>query len=186
VIIATANGQDELRPTHTEASVSVRSRERADPAVIERVYADHYRDVFRYALTLTRSVEDAEETTADTYERALRTWRDVPVRPVAWLLLTARRIATDRWRRARRLARIVVMAQSTPSASLADRDPEFGAWFEALGEVLTARQREVLTLRYQRDLTDGDIGAVMGLSESGVRSLVSRALAELRSHPELL
>jgi DNA-directed RNA polymerase specialized sigma24 family protein len=52
--------------------------------------------------------------------------------------------------------------------------------------VLTARQREVLVLRYQRDLTDADIGSVMRLSESGVRSLVARALAILRSHPELL
>jgi RNA polymerase sigma factor, sigma-70 family len=186
VIIAAANGQDELRPKHSEATVSVRSLERVDPVVIERVYADHYRDVFRYALTLTRSVEDAEEITADTFERSLRTWSHVPVRPVAWLLLTARRIATDRWRRARRLARIVVMAQSTRFASFADRDPEFGAWFDALAEVLTPRQREVLILRYQRDLTDADIGVVMGLSESGVRSLVARALAELRSHPELL
>lgn len=186
MIIAIATGQDELRPKHSEPAVSVRSLVRVDPVVIERAYADHYRDVFRYALTLTRSVEDAEEITADTFERAMRTWSQVPVRPAAWLLLTARRIATDRWRRARRLARIVVMQQSARSASLADRDPEFDAWFEGLAKVLTDRQREVLILRYQRDLTDADIGVVMGLSESGVRSLVARALAELRSHPELL
>jgi RNA polymerase sigma-70 factor (ECF subfamily) len=186
VIIATTDGQDGQRPTHVDSVVSVHSRTRADPAVIERVYADHYRDVFRYALAFTRSVDDAEEITADTFERAMRAWTQVPERPIAWLLLTARRIATDRWRRARRLARIVVMAQPTRSGSVADLDPEFDAWFEGLARVLTDRQREVLVLRYQRDLTDADIGAVMGLSESGVRSLVARALTELRSHPELL
>jgi RNA polymerase sigma-70 factor (ECF subfamily) len=186
VIIATANGPDELRVTHADAKVSVATREHADPALIERVYADHYRDVFRYALAMTRSVEEAEEVTSDTFERALRTWTDTPVRPVAWLLLTARRIATDRWRRARRLARIVMTAQSSQRPSLAEYDPEFDDWFGALAKVLTERQREVLILRYQRDLADTDIGAVMGLSESGVRSLVARALAELRAHPELL
>ena len=41
-------------------------------------------------------------------------------------------------------------------------------------------------LRYQRDLSDADIGLVMNLSESGVRSLVTRALESLRAHPELL
>ena len=41
-------------------------------------------------------------------------------------------------------------------------------------------------LRYQRDLTDADIAVVMGLTESGVRSLAARALAALRAHPELL
>ncbi len=159
---------------------------RAESAAIERLYADHYRDVLRYVLALTRSLEDAEEITADTFERALRTWRQVPERPVAWLLLTARRIATDRWRRARHLARLIPRIGNGHSASLSGHDTEFGTWFEALARVLTARQREVLILRYQRDLTDADIGSVMGLSESGVRSLVARALAVLRSHAELL
>ena len=159
---------------------------RADPAVIERIYADHYRDVFRYVLGLTRSVEDAEEITADTFERALRTWRQVPDRPIAWLLVTARRMATDRWRRARRLARIIALSAPARPGPASNPDAEFWDWFEALGRVLTTRQREVLVLRYQRDLTDADIGRVMGLSESGVRSLVARALEVLRLHPEVL
>jgi len=111
---------------------------------------------------------------------------EVPDRPVAWLLLTARRLATDRWRRARRLARILVAGRSTRFGTTSGLDPDFDTWFASLASVLTARQREVLVLRYQRDLTDADIGSVMGLSESGVRSLVARALAVLRSHPELL
>lgn len=56
MIIATVDGQDELRPTHTEAKVSVRSRERPDPAAIERVYADHYRDVFQRSLLYSEAV----------------------------------------------------------------------------------------------------------------------------------
>jgi DNA-directed RNA polymerase specialized sigma24 family protein len=44
----------------------------------------------------------------------------------------------------------------------------------------------VLVLRYQRDLTDADIASVLGMSESGVRSLVARAVEALRAHPELL
>jgi RNA polymerase sigma-70 factor (ECF subfamily) len=152
----------------------------------ERVYADHYRDVYRYVLALTRSAADAEDLTADTFERALRRWSAVPERPAPWLLLTARRLVTDRWRRARRLARILVAGRSTRSSTTDSLDPDFDAWFASLATVLTARQREVLVLRYQRDLNDADIGSVMSLSESGVRSLVARVLAVLRSHPELL
>lgn len=152
----------------------------------ERIYATHFRDVYRYVLSLTRSVEESEDICADTFERALRAWSDAPDRPVAWLLLTARRLATDRWRRARRLARLLVSSKSNRAGASATFDADFDAWFASLASVLTERQREVLVLRYQRDLTDLDIGSVMGLSESGVRSLVSRALAVLRSHPELL
>jgi len=159
---------------------------RADPAIIEHLYADHYRDVFRYVLAMTRSAEDAEDITADCFERALRTWRQVPERPIAWLLLTARRMATDRWRRARRLARILALRGNPGTSPESNLDADFREWFDALARVLNERQREVLILRYQRDLADADIGQVMGLSESGVRSLVARALEILRSHPELL
>jgi RNA polymerase sigma factor (sigma-70 family) len=155
-------------------------------AGFDEVYAAHYRDVFRYALALTRSLEEAEEVTADTFERALRGWSTVPDRPIAWLLVTARHIATDRWRRARRLARIALATRPAPAAGEGTSEADFRAWFDSLAAVLTTRQREVLVLRYQGDLADADIGSIMGLSESGVRSLIARALAVLRSHPELL
>ena len=184
--IARARREGEPAASNDTIVVPLQAVARADTAAVERLYASHYRDVFRYVLALTHSPEEAEEVTEDTFERALRTWRQVPQRPVAWLLLTARRIATDRWRRARHFARLLPHLGDARSQSVPGRDGEFGAWFEALARVLTARQREVLILRYQRDLTDADIGAVMGLSESGVRSLVARALAVLRSHPELL
>jgi RNA polymerase sigma-70 factor (ECF subfamily) len=186
VSIARARREGEPAASNDTIVVPLQAIARADSAVIERLYAEHYRDVFRYILALTRSLEEAEEVTEDTFERALRTWRQAPERPVAWLLLTARRIATDRWRRARRLARILVARGGARPESSSASDRDFNEWFEALASVLTARQREVLVLRYQRDLTDADIGAVMDLSESGVRSLVARALATLRSHPELL
>ncbi len=185
-MIVRAHGEGDALEQNDRVVVPLQAVARADTAAVERLYVEHYRDVFRYIVALTHSLEEAEEVTEDTFERALRTWRQVPERPVAWLLLTARRIATDRWRRARHLARLIPRIGNGHSASLSSHDAEFSTWFEALARVLTARQREVLILRHQRDLTDADIGVVMGLSESGVRSLVARALAVLRSHPELL
>jgi RNA polymerase sigma factor (sigma-70 family) len=186
VAIALAEISEKPPPPNGGLVVAVQAPTRARAIGFEHVYAAHYGDVYRYVLGLTRSADDAEEITADTFERALRSWSALPERPIAWLLLTARRLATDRWRRARRLARILVAGRSPRVAANASLDPEFDSWFDSLSTVLTTRQREVLVLRYQRDLTDADIGTVMGLSESGVRSLVSRALAVLRSHPELL
>lgn len=163
-----------------QARTSARVRE------FEQVYALHYRDVYRYILALTRSPADADEVTSETFERALRAWDRAPRPPLPWLLLTARRLATDRWRRARRFARVALRLQAEPRGDAGERSTEFWLWFDAVAAVLTDRQREVLLLRYQRDLTDADIGRILGLSESGVRSLVARALAILRSHPELL
>src|SRR5687768_10882327 len=75
-------------------------------AQIDAIYTRHFRDVYRYVLGLTRSHDEAEDVTAETFERALQAWRQperVPVAPLPWLLLTSRRVAIDRWRRLRRL-----------------------------------------------------------------------------------
>jgi RNA polymerase sigma-70 factor (ECF subfamily) len=162
----------------------------ATTAVFEVLYERHYRDVYRYVLGLTRSRDDADDVSAETFERAYAATlagRGPGDRPVPWLLLTARRIVTDRWRRVRRLMRVESRArvrQIDPDAG--ESRTEFWLWFDAMSRALSDRQREVLLLRYQRDLTDDDIALVMGLTPSGVRSLVARALAVLRDHPELL
>lgn len=153
---------------------------------LEDAYRLHYRAVHRYLLAFTGSHADAEEIAADTFERALRTWEDAPDPALPWLLLTARRIAMDRWRRARRWSRVVLGLRSGERADAGERQTEFWLWFAEISKLLTARQREVLVLRYQRDLTDIDVGRIMGISESGVRSLVARAIDVLRAHPEVL
>ena len=155
----------------------------------EALFQRHHRDVYRYVLALTRSHADADDITAETFERALRSapTSGLPVeRALPWLLLTARRITTDRWRRLRRLGRLGPLVRGGRDDGIDLRKSEFWLWFDALCEALPERQREVLVLRYHRDLSDADIALVMDLTASGVRSLVARALESLRRHPEVL
>ena len=148
------------------------------------------RDVFRYCFALTRRVEDAEDVTAEVFERGLRAWQadgGDHDRSLPWLLLVARRILIDRARRKRLIRWLPLPADPMVVGSSADSDRvEFWLWFDRLAEALTSRQREVLLLRYQSDLTDAEIGRILGLTEAGVRSLAARAIAALRQHPELL
>ena len=158
----------------------------------EDVYQAHYRDVYRYVLLRLGRQGDVEDIVADTFDRAFTAWRKgqgPSGRALPWLLVIARRIVVDRWRR-HRLVRWIPLAGDDVSPE--PRDPidqrgqvEFWIWLEALAKVLPERQREVIFLRYQRDLTDDEIGRVLGLTSSGVRTLVARALAALREHPEL-
>jgi RNA polymerase sigma-70 factor (ECF subfamily) len=152
---------------------------------VEAVWIRHYQDVYRYALILTHSHEDAQEIASDVFERALH-WAAPPDAPLPWLLVVTRRLATDRWRRARRFAAILLSGRSRRVEEGAEARSEFWAWFDAVSAVLTPRQWEVLALRYRDDLADEQIAEVMGLSTSGVRSLVARALDALRAHPEVL
>ena len=158
----------------------------------ESVYADHYRDVYRYVLLSLRRPDDAEDVVADTFDRALRAWRSghgPAGRALPWLIVIARRILVDRWRRNRLVGWLPF--QSGPSApEPGDPDDrtgraEFWIWLDQLSTALSTREREVVFLRYQRDLSDDEIGEILGLSASGVRTLVSRALSALRAHPDL-
>jgi RNA polymerase sigma-70 factor (ECF subfamily) len=176
----------------------------ASASSFEAVYKAHYGDVSRHVILTTRGRDDVEEIVAETFARAFTAWRSgqgPAGRPLPWLLVIARRIATDRWRRRRLIAWLPLPDGLRPS--LGDWDgrhatqaepggpdraagvAEFWLWLDALSQALPSRQRDVIFLRYQRDLSDEDIGEVLGLSASGVRTLASRALSGLRNHPEL-
>jgi RNA polymerase sigma-70 factor (ECF subfamily) len=179
-------------------------RSEVQASSFETIYSEHYRDVSRHVILTTRGRDDVEEIVAETFARAFAAWRSgrgPAGHPLPWLLVIARRIATDRWRRRRLIAWLPLPEGRQPGSrswggrqstatepggpDRAAGDAEFWLWLDALSQALPTRQRDVLFLRYQHDLTDEDIGEVLGLSASGVRTLVSRALNGLRSHPDL-
>ena len=175
------------------------SRESCEPREataesFETLYRDHYRDVYRYVLLSLRRPDDVDDIVADTFDRAFAAWRSghgPAGRALPWLIVIARRILVDRWRRGRLLRWLPLPGGSgqpeprDPTEG-ADRErTEFWLWLDRLAEALPERQREVVFLRYQRDLSDEDIGEILGLSASGVRTLASRALTALRQHPEI-
>jgi RNA polymerase sigma factor (sigma-70 family) len=152
--------------------------------LFEDIYARHHIDVFRYALVLTSSRDEADDVAAEAFARAWRAWRsghepDGPALP--WLFAITRNIATDRWRRLGRVVTRLIPSRAADGYA----EVEAMLWLAALVRVLPPRQREVIALRYHRDLGDAEIARLMGLTESGVRSLVGRAIAKLRQHPEV-
>lgn len=156
-------------------------------AEFEAIYREHYRNVFRYVFVRTGHREDAEDVSNETFERAYRAWRGgSPAHPaLPWLLVTARRLTTDRWRRARRFVFVHLNTDANDLPEPSSGEAETLRWFEGLADVLPAHQQEAIVLKYQRDLSDADIATIMKLTPSGVRSLVARALTKLRDHPEV-
>ena len=56
--------------------------------------------------------------------------------------------------------------------------------FDYYGELLTERQRACLDLRYNQDLSLGEIAEVLGVSRQGVHDNLSRAEALLKNMEE--
>jgi RNA polymerase sigma factor (sigma-70 family) len=158
----------------------------------ERIYYRTWPDVFRYALTLLRHRQDAEDVAAEAFGRALESWdsgRGPQGDALPWIFLITRRIAIDRFRRRRLIGWIPLERTPEPADTAEDAAlvrSEVWIWFEQLCRVLPAHQREALLLRFQFDLCDEDAAKVMGTSAANVRTMVSRGLATLRQRPEVL
>ena len=144
--------------------------------------------LLRLAYLLSGDAHLAEDLVQEALSRAHSQWTRVSAadNPHAYV----RRIVVNQhlgWRRRRSNGELSVAPESMPES--ASPDPASGvvdrdaAW-RAIGG-LPRRQRAVLVLRYYEDLSDNDIASALGVAVGTVRSLASRAFAQLREHPEL-
>lgn len=152
-------------------------------------YADR---LCRYVYAFTRSWEDAENLTQDVFLRlwerreALRTVDNVQ----AYLYAFARNRARDylkhqavETRSAERLGAPLpgeLAAALPPEAEERVAAAEAAAAIRQALDTLPARQREVVELRWRRQLTYDEIAAELGLAPKTVATHMSRAILHLR------
>jgi RNA polymerase sigma-70 factor, ECF subfamily len=145
------------------------------------VAAEQLDAVYRYLVYLTGDRAAAEDLTAETFEKAFRSWRRFDPRrgsPRTWLCRIARSVAVD-WFRAekRRRRREETYARDVPlTEEFGDGLP--GPLQEALGE-LSPAEREVVALRVLLDLDGPSAARVLGISQTAVSTRLSRALKRL-------
>jgi RNA polymerase sigma factor (sigma-70 family) len=153
----------------------------APPLDFDRLYRDARDDVYAYAATLLRDRAAAEDVTAAAFERAYRRRSSFDARrgsARAWLFGIARHAALDELRRRRRAAGLPAdpPGESEDVAELAARRDAVRA---ALGR-LSARERELIALRFYAGLSHVELAAVVGISASNAGTLVHRAMTKLR------
>jgi RNA polymerase sigma-70 factor, ECF subfamily len=159
---------------------------------LEELYRSSRDDVYAYAFTLLRDPASAEDVTALAFERAYSRRRTFDRRrgeERAWLFGIARNAALDELRRRRRVASLVI----DPEASL-DRSGEpagFGSDDEeeillrrtavrAALSGLSARDRELVALKFHAGLSNAELASVLGVSESNAGTMLYRAIEKLR------
>ena len=164
-------------------------RVEAEPDLVPLVH-DYSGLLYRVALSLVRNPAEAEDVVQDVFLRVLERKRElaaiVDLRP--WLVRIAWNLALDRCRRVRPRQMDDLFAESLVSADLpADQAlDEAGRIRQVLGAIerLPGKEREALLLSAMDELSTVEIAAVLGRSESSVRSLLFRARAHLRQRLE--
>ncbi|UMG91007.1 SigE family RNA polymerase sigma factor [Nocardioides sp. TF02-7] len=144
--------------------------------------------LLRLAYLLTGDGHLAEDLVQEALTKAYQRWDRVQAadNPHAYV----RRIVVTQhigWRRRRAAGELPLAPGSVPETSTGDASggvvERDAAWRALAG--LPARQRAVLVLRYYEDLPDAEIAVVLGVAVGTVRSLASRAFAQLRGLPAL-
>jgi len=150
----------------------------------ERLYRSSRDDVYAYVATLLRDRFAAEDVTALAFERAYR--RRGSFKPSrgsarAWLFGIARNAALDELRRRGRSVSLEADVEE-PSAGV-DDGAESGlrrAVVRAALEVLTPRERELVALKFFAGLTNAELAAVIGTTETNAGTRLHRVLGKLR------
>ena len=147
---------------------------------LERLYARHKRDVYRFVLRDVRDPDEAEDITQTAFLDAFRALRrgDEPERPQAWLLTIAQNAARRRFRsRAGRPSEVELDAEYIAAPD--HEGPSAGDIRGAL-EQLRPAQREALVLREIGGRSYVEIAAAMDMSVPAVETLLFRARRALR------
>jgi len=151
----------------------------------EALYRSSRDDVYAYVAGLLRDRAAAEEVTAVTFERAYRKRARFDPRRGngrAWVFGIARNAALDELRRRKRHAELAVDPADLDEPHAhedAERRETRLLLAGALAE-LAPRERELVALKFFAGLSNAEVGAVVGISESNAGTRLHRVIEKLR------
>jgi RNA polymerase sigma-70 factor (ECF subfamily) len=155
----------------------------ANRARFTRLYQEHYRALLAYALRRCDDRAEAQDVVADSFLILWRRLDEVPEgeEAVLWLFGVARRVLANRKRKSLRQVRLAARLAAVASAHA--EDPAAGrreaSRLVAALQSLREEDREVLLLAAWEELSNAEIGRVLGCSENAATLRLHRARRRL-------
>lgn len=134
------------------------------------LYRTRWAPMVRLARLLTAADPSAEELVQDAFLKVRVRWETIE-NPPSYL----RACVVNACRNHHRRRRFERPQHPAPESTVDDRSELRGAL-----RALPARQRSAVVLRYYEDLPEAEIAELLGCSVSAVKSLLHRALKDLR------
>lgn len=151
----------------------------------DALYRECARDIYAYVRTLLGDDAAAEDVTALAFERAYRRRATFDSRRGSrrgWLFGIARNAALDELRRRKRSAPMLGELPDE-TARAPEEEAELAVRRTTVLVALAAlapRDRELVALKFHGGLSNAEIAAVLGTSESNAGTRVHRAVGKLR------
>lgn len=165
-------------------------RAKTDAEAFGELYERYVDRIYKYVYYRTGNAADAEDLTARIFERAMKhigNYQDQGVPFSAWLYRIAHNLVAN-WHRDRSKRKFVSI-DDVSQWVMSDHGPEFAtqlmqdkeALLEAIGHLPHDRQ-ELLIFKFVEQLSNAEIGEIMGRSEGAIKSLYHRTLLSLRDY----
>ena len=150
----------------------------------EEVYRLYFRDVYRYALSLSRNEAVAEEVTQETFFKALNSLDsfDGKCKVSVWLCQIAKNTYISHCRKEKFLDRAADPGELSCGGSMEERFQEKEAAYEIhkILHNLEEPYKEVFSLRTLGELSYRQIGKLFGKTETWARVTYHRAKLKIK------
>lgn len=159
--------------------------------LFHRLYDDYHGDLFRFLMYLTKNRTVAEDLSHEVYVRVLKSYNRFEQKSSekTWLFAIAKNVAIDHFRKqnVRKKHHFHQFDWETEQLVSDTLSPEFYAelkddseWLMEQLDLCSGDQKMVIILRYFEQLSIAEAAAILGWTESKVKTTQHRALKFLK------
>lgn len=145
---------------------------------LEYIYHKYYQSLFLYAISLTKSVADAQDLVAETFLKVILNYDDSITNIKPWLIKVLRNLFVDHYRKRRKIideGKIKIEWLEDPYDVMKEIIKEDQKrWLYDKIYKLQIKEREVMLMSLTLHMSDEEISEVTALSESNIRVIRHR------------
>lgn len=141
--------------------------------MLESLYKQHSTGVYRFALSILRSPQDAEDVTQETFLRAVKDGspRFRPGKERSFLYTVAKNLCYDILRDRQR---------QPPATAEPSSEDAYDTEYLQLLACLSETERSIVTLKLIAGATHAEIAKILGISLSAAKKRYERAIVKVR------
>ena len=157
-----------------------------DKKVLEKLFKQHYRQMYRLAVILLHNDAESKDVVHDIFARLLDDHRDLREETAESYLLTSVRNRCLNVIRSRqiqeRVEHLYLLDFDTTIIPMERLDEELKTLHKGIGLLEPPVCRDIITQHFRDGVTFKEIARRMGVSETTVYKHLRRALSQLRTH----
>ena len=148
----------------------------------ERLFKDNYPHMYRMAFSLVEDADDAKDAVNQVFTQLWKGRPNVSEESLSGYLLAATRNQCLHILRQRQLQQQMEkeLRQTAEKSSNEEREELLCELQQVINDNLTERDRRVLQLHYEEEMTYQETATVLGISSSAVNKHITRSLAKIR------